>query len=172
VADDINLHCHCPIFLQKVVIRISKNRHSKFNIDISEQGKQKRTYKGIVYDSLLEMQFVKEYIEPKLKLGEIIKYDRQVVYQLQPEFIDRNGKKYRAINYKSDFDITYVNGDFRVIDIKGMLKNEDRLKEKMFKYHYPDIDFNFVGRSIKDGGWIPLDQILKARKQRKKNKTA
>ncbi len=116
------------------------------------------------------MQFVKEYIEPKLKLGEIIKYDRQVVYQLQPEFIDRNGKKYRAINYKSDFDITYVNGDFRVIDIKGMLKNEDRLKEKMFKYHYPDIDFNFVGRSIKDGGWIPLDQILKARKQRNKLK--
>jgi len=142
---------------------------SKFNIDNSSEGKLKRTYKGICYASLMEMNYFKEWIEPRIKSGEIIKVDKQVKYQLQPAF-DYQGKHFNAINYVSDFDITFADGTFKVIDTKGMLKNEDKIKEKMFKYNYPDINFEFIGKSNIDGGWVELYGILKARKERSKAK--
>ena len=58
-------------------------KRSKYHVDISEKGKEKRTYKGILYDSLTEIQFVKEFIEPRLESGEIKSYERQVEYILQ-----------------------------------------------------------------------------------------
>ena len=155
--------------IERSVSHIDKTR-SKFNIDNSENGKLKRTYKGITYASLMEMQYFKEWIEPRLETGEISDVKKQIKYQLQPEF-DYCGKHFRAINYISDYDITFSDGTFKVIDVKGMLKNEDKIKEKMFKYNYPTLDFEFIGKSIIDGGWVELDIILKARKERSKVKS-
>ena len=144
-------------------------KRSKFNIDNSDKGKLKRTYKDIQYASEMEMRYFRDWIEPRLESGEIIKCEKQIKYPLQPAF-EYQGKKFNAINYISDFDLTFSDGTFKVIDIKGMLKNEDKIKEKMFKYHYPDITFEFIGESKIDGGWVLLDTILKARAKRSKDK--
>lgn len=147
------------------------NRQSKYNVDTSNNGKIKRTYDGILFASQLEMEFYRDWVIPRIKSGEIVKCDRQVRYELQPKF-EKNGKKYAAIYYVSDFDITFKNGSFKIVDTKGMLKPEDKLKEKLFRFRYPNLDFEYIGKSKIDGGFVPLDVILKNRKQRKKQKGA
>lgn len=144
-------------------------RKSKYNVDTTAVGKGKRTYNGIVFASKLEMEFYRDWVIPKIKLGEIIKCERQVKYELQPSF-ESKGKKYRSINYVSDFDITFKDGSFKVIDTKGMLKPEDKIKEKLFRYRYPDIEFIFIGKSNMDGGFVPLETIIKNRKLRKQER--
>ena len=57
---------------------MAKKKYSKYHVDISEEGKKKRTYQGIEYDSLVEMQFYQEFVEKKLETGEILKCERQV----------------------------------------------------------------------------------------------
>jgi hypothetical protein len=147
----------------------NKNR-SKFNVDNSKKGKEKRTYKGITYASEMEMNFFKEWVEPRIESGVIIDVKKQVKYLLQPDF-KYQGKDLKAMHYISDFDITFSDGSFKVIDVKGMLKNEDKIKEKLFKYRYPDVIFEFVSKSVIDGGWVNLDIILKGRKERRKLRT-
>ena len=129
-------------------MRISR---SKYNVDNSKLGKLKRTYDGILFDSLLECRFYKSYILPRLATKEIKSVRRQVRYELLPSFIYQN-KKIRNITYISDFDITYANGEFLVIDVKGMVKPIDKLKAKLFKYKYPDINFKFY-RYSSEKGW-------------------
>lgn len=64
---------------------------------------------------------------------------------LQPEFIlqepfIRDGKKYQAIKYVSDFK--YIkDGKTIVEDSKGFSTKEFLIKKKMFLYIYPDIEF-------------------------------
>ena len=121
------------------------NSRSKYNVDNSPIGKLKRTYQGILFDSQLECRFYKEYLIPKLKKGMIKSIKRQVRYKLLPSFIYvYDGKKQRAIEYISDFDVLYSDNSFMVIDVKGMVKPIDRLKAKLFKYKYPDINFKFA----------------------------
>ena len=118
---------------------------SKYNVDNSPIGKLKRTYQGILFDIQLECRCYKEYILPKLKKGMIKSIKRQVRYKLLPSFIYvYDGKKQRAIEYKSDFDVLYSDNSFMVIDVKGMVKPIDRLKAKLFRYKYPDINFKFA----------------------------
>ena len=121
------------------------NNRSKYNVDNSPIGKLKRTYQGILFDSQLECRFYKEYLLPKLKKGMIKSIRRQVRYKLLPSFIYvYDDKKQRAIEYISDFDVLYSDNSFMVIDVKGMVKPIDRLKAKLFKYKYPDINFKFA----------------------------
>lgn len=126
-------------------------------------------YDGIIFDSKTEMEFYRNYVKPKLASGEIKKCDLQVKWELQPSFTYM-GKKERAINYISDFDITYADGRFVVIDIKGMVKPMDQLKKKLFEYKYPDIELRFWGKSLIDGGFVDVDVIKKGRRERKKAK--
>ena len=50
---------------------------------------------------------------------------------LQNSF-EKNGKKYRAIEYEADFELY----DETVIDVKGLATSEAKLKRKMFLYRY------------------------------------
>ncbi len=125
--------------------------NSKYNVDNSALGKLKRTFDGILFDSLLECRFYKEVVIPKIQSGEIKNVNRQVKYELLPSFV-YNGRKIQAINYISDFDISYSNGDFEVVDVKGFVKPIDKIKSKMFKHKYPDLNLKFV-RYTKELGW-------------------
>ena len=124
---------------------------SKYNVDNSALGKLKRTFDGILFDSLLECRFYKEIIIPKIKSGEIKNVDRQVKYELLPSFVYKN-RKIQAINYISDFDISYSNGNFEVVDVKGFVKPIDKIKSKLFKYRYPNLNLKFIGYT-KELGW-------------------
>lgn len=152
------------------MITIAAKKRSLYNIDISKEGKKKRTYKGITYDSLTEMQFMKEVIEPKLASGEITKFERQVTYVLQDGFTMKNGEKILPIKYKSDYDVWYADGTFVVFDIKGQPDTVSLLKRKMFRYRYPDIDLVFICRNLKRGGWISYDGLKKIKSLEKKSK--
>ena len=139
---------------------------SKYNVssDVS-----KRTFEGIVYDSAIEMRFMRDYIKPRLESGELISAERQVKYELQPSF-RHNGELVRAINYVADFVITYADGHSTIIDIKGMPDATAKLKKKLFLYKYPDLDYHRLSHSRLDAGWIEYDTLVKKRRQRKLEK--
>ena len=148
---------------------LKKKKRSKYHVDISEQGKKERTYKGIRYDSKTEMLFYKEFVEPRLESGEIKSCERQVEYVLQGKF-KYNGKTILPIKYRSDFNITWADGTLQVFDVKGNPDNLSLLKRKLIWAKYPEINLTFICRNLKFGGWIEYDQLKKLRREAKKNK--
>ncbi len=129
-----------------------------------------RTYDGIVFDSAIEMKYYRDVILPAVKSGDIVHYEMQKKYILQPAFI-RCGTKVQAIEYKADFYTIDKDGKETVIDIKGCPDNVAKLKRKMFWYTYPNLDYVWLGFSKIDGGWTTYETIKTGRKQRKKEKT-
>jgi hypothetical protein len=137
---------------------------------LSDTGKLKRTYKGVQYDSVLEMQYFKEVIEVGLENGSIKDYKRQVKYELQPKY-KYNDKNILAINYIADYVLIYKDNSEIVWDVKGgMVDPLAKLKKKLFHYKYPEIDYRWVGRSVQDGGWLEYSELERLRKERKKVK--
>ena len=63
-------------------------------------------------------------------------------YELQPAF-NAGGKRHRAISYEADF--AYVEGGRQVVeDVKGARTKEFNIKEKLFRYRYPEIDLRIL----------------------------
>ena len=141
---------------------------SKFNVS---KNTKVREYGDIIFDSVLEMRYYKEYVLPKISTGEIISCCMQVPYELQPKFY-YNGIVQRAIIYKADFELTYKNGKKEVIDIKGFADATAKLKRKLFYFKYPLVNYKWICYSKIDGGWCEYDYVQKARAERKKEKKA
>lgn len=140
---------------------------TKFNVD---KNTSKRTCNGIVFDSELEMKYYRDVLIPKVEAGEIIKYELQKTYELQPKF-EHNGKKILPIKYVADFYIVYKDGKEEVIDTKGCPDNVAILKRKMFWFTFPDIDYKWICYSKIDGGWCDYEYVKKRRAERKRAKT-
>ena len=135
---------------------------TKFNVD---KNTEKRTYNGIVFDSILEMKYYRDVLLPKVESGEVINYVLQKPYELQPKFV-HNGKAIRPIQYVADFYIVYKDGREEVIDTKGYGDQVAILKRKIFWYHYPDVDYKWVTYVKKYGGWIDYEEYKKLKKNR------
>lgn len=73
----------------------------------------------------------------------------------------------RAIDYISDFDLTFSDGSFVVIDCKGLATADAKIKAKLFKYKYPDIKFYWISYT-KETGWIQYEELQKHRRNKKK----
>jgi len=132
--------------------------------------KSDRTYKGIVYDSKMEMEYFKEVIEPDSVSGKIIYYEAQKPYVLQDSF-KHNGKTERAIKYVADYYVEYEDGTHAVIDIKGGLVDPvAKLKRKMFWYKYPELNYIWVTKVVKRGGWMLWDDNESLKRIEKKMK--
>lgn len=129
----------------------------------------KRTYNGIIFDSILEMKYYRDVILPNVESGQIVKYELQKEYVLQPKFT-RNNKSVLPIKYVADFYIVYNNGHEEVIDTKGMPDSVALLKRKMFWYHFPDVDYKWMTYVKKFGGWLEYDVVKKLRSEEKKTK--
>ena len=152
-----------------VLFNMTKKR-SKYGVDQTKDGIKKRTYNGVRYDSLAELQFLREIIEPKVASGEIVKWERQVKFELQEGFIYK-GKKILPINYIADYVIYWADRKRTIIDVKGKVDATAKLKKKLFTYKYPEEDYVWVCRNIKYGGenhWILYDDLEKIRKENKK----
>lgn len=99
-----------------------------------------------VYDSVKEYQrwIDLQFLE---KTGKVSNLSRQTELLIQEEFMYQ-GKKIRKITYKADFQYT-KNGVVVVEDTKAFDKNtkryltteEFRLKWKLLKHRYPEIQF-------------------------------
>ncbi|MBQ2396890.1 MAG: DUF1064 domain-containing protein [Bacteroidales bacterium] len=145
---------------------MSKIARSKFNVD---KDTSKRTYNGIIFDSILEMKYYRDVILPNVESGQIVKYELQKEYVLQPKFT-RNNKSVLPIKYVADFYVVYNNGHEEVIDTKGMPDSVALLKRKMFWYHFPDVDYKWMTYVKKFGGWLEYDVVKKLRSEEKKTK--
>lgn len=98
---------------------------------------------GIRFDSKSEGH---RYMELKLLLraGEIDDLELQPKYMLQGSFKSQ-GKTYRAITYKADFRyLECTTGAIVVEDVKGCKTEVFKIKEKLFRHQYPDIDFRII----------------------------
>ena len=88
---------------------------TKFNVD---KDKDKRTFAGIVFDSQLEMKYFRDVLCPGVESGEVVRFELQKKYELQPKFT-HEGKTILPITYVADFYIEYADGHTEVIDTKG-----------------------------------------------------
>ena len=136
---------------------------SKYNVS----DKSKRTYDGIVFDSALEMRYYRDVLLPKVESGEIVSYELQKPYELQPRF-KHDGKTVLPIKYIADFFIVYSDGREEVIDTKGKPDSVALLKRKLFWYHYPTVNYKWICYSKIDGGWCDYDYVKSQRAKRKK----
>ena len=136
---------------------------SKFNVD---KDKSKRTYDGITFDSVLEMKYYRDVLCPLVESGDVVSYELQKPYELQPKFVHDN-KSVQSIKYVADFYITYKDGHEEVIDTKGCPDSVAILKRKLFWYKYPDINYKWITWSKKFGGWIEYDDYKKLRRDEK-----
>ena len=133
---------------------------TKFNVD---KDVSKRTYEGITFDSVLEMKYYRDVLCPLVKSGDVVSYELQKPYELQPKFI-HDGKTVQPIKYVADFFIVYKDGHEEVIDTKGCPDSVAILKRKLFWYHYPNVDYKWVTYVTKYGGWIDYEEYKKLKK--------
>lgn len=85
-----------------------KIARSKFNVDTTKAGKNKRTYDGKLFDSLLELNYYK-YLLPQIEEGIIKSIELQPKFTLQNKFT-KNGVNVRKIEYVAGFKINKKEG--------------------------------------------------------------
>lgn len=147
---------------------------SKFGVNMTAKGKADRTCpdyvtgEPIVFDSKLEKRYYEEVVIPGLKDGTITKAELQKKYKLQPSF-KYEGETIRAIDYVSDFTLTYSDGSILVIDIKGQPTADAKIKKKMMHYVYPNLHFIWLSHTVATG-WIEYKDLQKLRREKKKEK--
>ena len=100
---------------------------------------------GILFDSKVESERYADLM--LLQMGKVIRnLELQPRYLLQEEYVDGGGKKIREIEYVADF--RYIErGVIVVEDVKSVFTAKDkmfRIKAKLLKKLYPDIDFRIV----------------------------
>ena len=141
-----------------------KINRSKFNVD---KDKSKRTYNGNVFDSVLEMKYFRDVLCPKVESGDVVKYELQKPYELQPKF-RHDGKSVQPIKYVADFFIIYKDGHEEVIDPKGCPDSVALLKRKLFWYKFPDVDYKWITWVKKFGGWIEYEEYKRLKREEKR----
>ena len=97
---------------------------------------------GFKFDSEMESHYYL-YLKQLKEIGEVVDFVLQPTYLLQEGF-NLNGKRIRPITYKADFKVIYKDGHEEVIDVKGKLTEEFKIKRKMLLYKYRDITFKCV----------------------------
>lgn len=133
---------------------------------MSKYGAKKVIYESISFDSSMERDYF-IVLQGKKKNGEIKDFELQPKFELLPSF-EKNGVKYRSIDYVADFKVIHNNGEVVIVDVKGFETTDFKLKAKLFNYKYNEtlllLSYNKID------GWVELGQLKKNRKERKKLK--
>ena len=96
---------------------------------------------GYIFDSQAEAHHYTELLLRE-RAGEIHDLRVHPSYLLQPGF-KVGAKPYQPISYVLDF--SYVEVDHIVCeDVKGFATSEFRIKEKLFRFKYPEIELRIV----------------------------
>lgn len=143
-------------------------KRSKFGVNVTKKGIKERTYEGIVFDSLMELRYFRDYLKPLQAKGEVINIVLQPKYVLQPKFV-KNGKTRLPIYYIADYEVLYSDNRVEVIDVKGLATNEAKIKRKLFDFAYPKIIFKWV--SLSRGIWWDYDELQAERRKNKREKS-
>jgi hypothetical protein len=108
----------------------------------NKYGNERVTIDGYTFDSQAEGT---RYAALRLmeKAGAIEGLSVHPVYLLQAAFRDSTGARHRAITYEADF--SYTEGGRAICeDVKGHRTEVFRLKEKLFRFRYPDIELKVI----------------------------
>lgn len=135
---------------------------------MSKYNNKKVVCDGITFDSKAERDYYLYLLDLKQR-GIVTDIQLQPSFLLQDKF-RKNGKLYREITYKADFEVNYAEGRIEIVDVKGMVTKDFAIKQKLFEYKYPTLRLLLMAHSKIDGGWIELDELKKARSSRRKQK--
>ena len=103
---------------------------------MSKYGAKKVTIDGITFDSKAEGRYF-EHLQKLKKSGLVEEFPMQKAFTLLDRFAHpQTGRIVRAITYKADFEVIYADGHIEVVDIKGFLTPEFKIKAKMFMFRY------------------------------------
>jgi len=141
--------------LDVVPIKVQKNKYKNKKVE----------YDGIKFDSKMERDFYIHLKELQAN-GTVYDFYMQKNYVLIDAYTRNDGTKVRASFYKADFEVHYSDNRIEVIDIKGMLTDVFKLKQKIFETRYP-FELKLITFSKKYGGWITLQELEEKRKQNK-----
>jgi hypothetical protein len=102
----------------------------------SKYGNKKTIVDDITFDSKAEAIYYQQL--KWLKQAKQIKE-----FKLQPKFLlqeafKKNGKTFRKIEYKADFEIRRLDDSVEIVDIKGAITKEFAIKRKLFERKYLD----------------------------------
>ena len=172
-----------PIFREMICIKKANDenvnagsekvttKRSKYNVGRDEHDLEKRTCDGILFDSVMEMKFYRDVVLPLVRSGEVVRYELQKSYTLQPKF-DNGNKIVQPIVYVADFYLEFKDGHTEVIDTKGCADSVAKVKRKMFWYQNPDVVYKWITYAKKYGGWVDWDYVAKARRDAKRKTKA
>lgn len=137
---------------------------------------------NIKFHSAMESRYYL-HLKKSKEQGIVKEFELQPKFLLQDKFIIVNGEKIegsnkdfakikrkekaktiQAIYYISDFKVTYTNGEIVIVDVKGIKTKEFGIKEKLFKYKYPNLKLEVVIED-KMRGWISFDEYKKLKKK-------
>lgn len=131
---------------------------------MSKYNNKKVMFNGITFDSEMECDYYKMLLED----SNVDCFSMQLPFALIPDY-ELKGKKVRGVKYVCDFYVKYNDGSLEVIDVKGFVTPDFKIKKKLFETNYK-IPLKCITYSKIDGGWIELDELKKARSKRKKEK--
>lgn len=120
----------------------------------------------ITFDSQDECNYFLEVLVIRRLHGEVTGIKVHPVYELQPEFVDGNGRKRKAINYEADFEFFDVKlGRIRVVDVKGWIGQDNAfpIHWKLYDYQYRAFPLEVLKYS-KGTGFVPYEDYKKIRK--------
>jgi hypothetical protein len=122
---------------------------------VSKYGAKKVTIDGITFDSKAESRYY-EYLLKLKKTGLVEDFSMQKAFTLLDRFAHpQTGRIVRAITYKADFEVLYADGRIEVVDIKGFLTPEFKIKAKMFMFRY-QIPLVLLKWSAKDKKFVEV----------------
>ena len=104
---------------------------------------------GRKWASNMELEYYEELLSQQ-KQGQVIDIELQPKFLLQDKYTYKN-KTIRKMEYIADFKVTYSDGSVIVYDTKGMVTSDFKLKWKLVRFIYNDLDF----RCIKSQGRKP-----------------
>lgn len=112
-----------------------KKKDSKYN------NKKPEKY-GRKWASQMELEYYEYLLELK-ELGQVVDIELQPKFLLQDKYIYKE-KTIRKMEYIADFKVTYSDDSVIVWDTKGMVLNDFKLKWKLVRFIYNDMDFRCV----------------------------
>lgn len=134
----------------------------KFKKKTPKYNNKKVTLNGQKFDSQMEARYYQQLLW-LTQAKQIKKFTLQPRYLLLDAF-EKDGMKFRKIEYVADFEVHSLDGSIEVVDVKGAETKEFLLKKKLFHAKYPH-KLSIVTYD-KTHGWIELEKLKKIKKSR------
>ncbi|MGF7535657.1 DUF1064 domain-containing protein [Bacillus mexicanus] len=135
---------------------------------LSKYNAKKIEINDIKFDSMLESDYYLHLLDEKKK-GNILDFEIKPSFILQPSF-KKNNKTFTQIKYIADFKVISLSGEEIIVDTKGVITPDFKIKLKLFEYHYPNLSLKVVKYVEAYGGWIEYNDWLVEKNKRKKEK--